>query len=175
MRSPVKKNKNFQGFTLLELLVVLAIIAILSAIAVSFYSKSINKAYASRSDFELSLLEKGARMYYLEHGTWPPDVSRNIPSELMPYLTQSGNWPRAPWPGSVFDWDHWNINGEEIVQISIRFCPAGGPLSACQFPRESWAQNFDVNSAYYICLVGTCRAHSSEPVDYPAKCANCGN
>ena len=167
-----------KGFTLIELLVVIAIIGILSSIILVDLNRARERAYYARSLTELRSMATALELYYLDNNNYPPDVSRNIPPGIGPYLggNEVNGWPQAPWPGSVFDWENWDDPdhpGEKIYQISIRFCPAGGPLSACRFPNEPWAANFGVDSAVYYCVSGYCRSHASQPITYPGYCLNC--
>lgn len=170
-----------RAFTLIEILIVLAIIAILSSI-VLYYSLAQNseRTYFEKSKKELNTMAAALELYsQANFGAYPPDVNRNVPPGLEDYLSTAGTydeWPDAAWPGSVYDWDHWEDTdyvGQDIYQISIRFCPVGGPLSACRFPQQPWAANFGVNSAVYYCVSGLCRAHENEAIDYPGYCINC--
>jgi prepilin-type N-terminal cleavage/methylation domain-containing protein len=167
-------NKN-KGFTLLELLAAIAIIGILSAIVFVSIGKIKERTYLSRADVELKSFAYALKMYAFEHnGAYPADVDRNLPAGLQNYLNTNPIWPTAPWPGSIYDWDNWDLGSEgHVYQISIRFCPYGGILSECHFPDEPWAKNFGVDSAYYYCISGSCRAHSNEPITYPGYCSNC--
>jgi prepilin-type N-terminal cleavage/methylation domain-containing protein len=168
-----------KGFTVLELLIVIAIIGILASVIIPSVNGGREKALKSRTLSELKTMATALELYRNDNnGNYPADVSRDLPPGLGAYLggNQSAAWPDAPWPGSVYDWDNWDdpdYPGEKIYQISIRFCPAGGPLSACVFPPEPWAANFGVNSSYYYCIGGRCRAHLSEAYTYPGYCANC--
>jgi hypothetical protein len=123
-------------------------------------------------------MERALWLYYDKYGAFPNDADRNIPPGLEEFLqdTDLDNWPDGPWGGSVYDWDAWDdpdTPGARIYQISIRFCPVGGPIGACKFPDEDWAAGFGVNSSMYYCVSGACRAHNSEPIDYPGHCVNC--
>jgi hypothetical protein len=129
-----------------------------------------------RAQQEFKSIHSSLEQYKSDNnGNFPEDADRNIPPGLEAYLAP-GIWPDAPWPGSVYDWDNWidPITGDPIYQISIRFCPIGKP-EQCNFPKESWAQNFDINSSVYYCIEGACRAHISRPLNHPAYCINCGN
>lgn len=172
------KNK---GFTVIELLIVIAIIGILASVVLGAMGRARDKTYISRSKLEYKSMVTALELYYEDNGDYPPDASRDIPPGLEEYLATSegsDQWPNAPWPGSVYDWDNWDDPdnlGEKIYQISIRFCPAGGELEDCNFPNEDWAEDFDVNSAAYYCISGACRSHINEDIDYPGYCINCEN
>ena len=134
------------------------------------------KAYLAKAKKELYSIRESIEFYATDHNnTYPPDTNRDIPPGLEQYLAP-GIWPDAAWPGSVFDWENWDdpVTGEKIYQISIRFCPVGQP-SQCRFPNETWAQDFDINSAVYYCLQGPCRSHLNQPITHPGYCVNCGN
>ncbi|HVV15360.1 MAG TPA: type II secretion system protein [Candidatus Paceibacterota bacterium] len=166
------------GFTLMELLVVISIIGILASILLPAFGNAKKAAYLARSKAEFKQISTALELYANAHeGSYPPDANRGLPSGLEAYLS-GGNWPNAPWPGSVYDWDVWgpaDLSYEpknQIYQISVRFCPADQALP-CQFPNEPWAQNFDYYSAVYYCVSGPCRAHSSQPADHAGYCVNC--
>lgn len=164
------------GFTLIELLIVIAIVGILSSTVINTLGGARNKAHLSRALADFNAFNVALQMYLDEHdGVYPPDTSRDLPAEVIDYFA-SGTWPRPSWPGSVYDWENWDDPdnpGERIYQVSIRFCPAGGDISTCVFPNESWASDFDVNSSVYYCIDGSCRAHVSEVYNYPGFCVNC--
>lgn len=163
------------GFTLVELMIVIAVIAILATIGIVSYRGIQEKAYFSRSKNELRELSAATVVYYQREGKWPDDVDRDVPSEIHKYLSSSSiAWPKAPWPGSVYDYDNFiGSDGEQVIQVSIRFCPLGGTLASCKFPREPWATGFDIDSSAYWCVTGKCRAHSSKPDSHPGYCMNC--
>jgi type II secretion system protein G len=163
------KNK---GFTLIELLVVISIIGLLAAVLLTALVSAKDAAYLNRTKVEFRSIETALEMYRMDHNNqYPDDVARDtMPTGLSAYI--GANWPKGPWPGSYYDWDNWNIGGP-IYQISLRFCPAGGNLATCHFPKEPWASSFGVDSSVYYCITGACRAHESEPIDYPGYCANC--
>jgi len=168
-------KKLVYGFTILELLIVIAIIGYLSTVVLGSTRSARDKALEARGKKELLTIYEALQLYMTDRGgRMPADVSRGLPPGLEEYLP-SGDWPGAPWPGSVYDWDVWDdpASSVDIAQISVRFCPAGGPLSSCQFPNEEWAAGFGVNSAFYYCVQGACRSHIAEAVSYPGKCASC--
>ncbi len=164
------------GFTLIELLMVISIIGMLAAILIPSIINVRGKAYYSRAKAEFASLHKSLELYALDKGSYPPDTGRDLPPGLEPYLSTSGTWPDAPWPGSVYDWDTWSAAElayepkAPVQQISIRFCTTP---STCTIPNESWASNFDYYSALYYCISGPCRSHSSRPANHPGYCINC--
>lgn len=163
------------GFTIVELLIVIFVIGILAAIVIALYNGITQRAYDTRSQSEMSALTKAVQIFQAVNGRYPNDVSRGIPAEITPYIDGSStNWPNAPWPGSIYDYDTFTgSDGNVVVQMSIRFCPMGEPLSACKFPNESWASGFNIDSSAYWCITGKCRAHPSQPDNYPGYCLNC--
>ena len=176
---PFSEDKNStKGFSLIELLIVISIIGILTSIVVPAFFSVKNKAYLSKAKAEFKSLELSLQFYVDDYGVYPNDANRNIPPGLEEYLAP-GIWPDAAWPGSVFDWENWPSNQltyepkEQVYQISVRFCPIGGSISECNFPKEEWAEDFDVNSAVYYCIQGPCRSHASKPANHPGYCVNC--
>lgn len=164
-----------RGFSLIELLFVIGIFAYLTSVVLGSVQLARDKAYYTKGKKEFTVIHEALQLYLNDHGNrYPADVNRGLPNGLETYLPAK-EWPNAPWPGTVYDWDVWTDpgGGENIIQISIRFCPAGGALSTCKFPKESWADNFDVNSSLYYCLQGACRSHINEPITYPGLCVNC--
>jgi hypothetical protein len=98
-------------------------------------------------------------------------------NEFIAKTAQGEDWPDAPWPGSVYDYENWpNLDGVDTYQISVRFCPAGGPIGLCKFPKEPWVtSSWGVDSAVYYCVSGNCRSHQNQPKTYPGYCINCPN
>lgn len=171
----MKSGGRKHGFTIVELLIVIVVIAILAAIAVVAYTGIQSRAYTNRASSELAAIARAVQLYHADRGSYPPDADRNIPVAIFDY---SGNdtipthWPQAPWPGSVYDYDFRNDPaGAEYAQVSIRFCPLEGTIDDCQFPREPWAEDFNVNSSAYWCITGACRAHPTHTA--PGHCLNC--
>lgn len=162
------------GFTLIELLVVVAIIGLLAVVVLIAINpgKRFDEFYFSKSQEQLSLLARITDAYALTHGQYPPDVERNVPTDLLTDL-RGDDWPTAPWPGSVFDWDNKILsNGDEYRQYSIRFCSISG--EDCQYPKYyEWAKDFDHQSAVYWCMEGPCRSHPDRPQSHPGYCVNC--
>lgn len=86
---------NRSGFTLVELMMVVAIIAILASIAIAGYSKWVDQARQSRAETFLALIKAKQETYRNRFGTYaltPPNPS-NIPA-----AGDRGSWvPQEDW------------------------------------------------------------------------------
>jgi len=65
------KHKTDAGFTIIELIVVIAIIAVLSGIVIINVNASINKSKAVRANTEVKNIENAFIMFYAKYGNYP--------------------------------------------------------------------------------------------------------
>jgi prepilin-type N-terminal cleavage/methylation domain-containing protein len=186
-----KNSIGEHGFSYVEITIVIVVISILAMLVLATNNNSRNSTYQTTTDADMDTIVNAARLYINKYNHYPADTNRGMPSDLKEFVdpnVASSIWSTGTYPGSVFDWDVWDLYDatnnkydpgadgiSETVQISLRFCPAGGPLSACHFPSQSWASGFNINSSYYYCVTGYCRSHGSEAWSYPGYCRNCLN
>jgi prepilin-type N-terminal cleavage/methylation domain-containing protein len=65
------KARNMKGFTLVELLIVVIILAILAAIVVPQFTATTDDARASAFDSNLSAMRAAVELYRQQHGAYP--------------------------------------------------------------------------------------------------------
>ena len=95
MKYEFKKPKNFgtEGFTLIELMVVMVIIGLLAATVVPKFFGQVDKAMQQDAQAQIELLGQALDLYRLETHKYPTsDVGLNA---IKPYLKK--NIPKDPW------------------------------------------------------------------------------
>ena len=67
-----RQKKLVPGFTLVELLIVIVVIAILAAITVVAYNGIQGKAHDSQRQQDIKTIAKALELYYIDNGQYPP-------------------------------------------------------------------------------------------------------
>jgi prepilin-type N-terminal cleavage/methylation domain-containing protein len=118
LREIMRKNTK-QGFTLIELMIVVAIIGILAAIAIPRFAQMLEKSREGATKGNLAGLRSAISIYYSEReGTYPDDLTASFTSYLYPIppakASPLGNtstvtlaWliPQAPGTGWAYEAD----------------------------------------------------------------------
>jgi len=71
----MKKNKFLEGFTLVEILIVVVIIGILATVAIPVYFSYVERGYASDAKVQIKNILSASEIYATENGEAPADVS----------------------------------------------------------------------------------------------------
>ncbi len=97
MRTANRKS----GFTLVELMVVAAIIAILAAIIIPLLANNRERAIATEGQNICSTVATSAKVYYAEKGTWP--AFADLPAVVKNEVNNAKYFNDNPTIGGTYD------------------------------------------------------------------------
>jgi len=114
-----KKLKNKKGFTLIELIVVIAILGILAAIAIPRFSGVRDTAAIGAAEADGRTILSAVGIYYAEHGAYPADAAN-----LSDYIENTGLTDRTTitTPATEITYE----NAEGTVEVTIN--PTNGTV-----------------------------------------------
>lgn len=118
------RRRSARGFTLVELLIVVAMIGIMAALAILGYRRYLNSAQSSEARSTIQIIRNGQEAYKAEMLQYLP-VSTSTTSW---YPNSTFNAKAAAWVNSSHaDWANWkmlNINPDS--QVRFRYVCMGG-------------------------------------------------
>ena len=79
MKKSIKKY--FNGFTLVEILIVVVIVGILAAIAIPTYYSYVRKGYATEAKTQMKNIVQASEIYKMENDSYPPDCWETLKEE----------------------------------------------------------------------------------------------
>ena len=83
-------HKKEEGFTLIELMIVIAIIGILAAIAIPQFSAYRTRSYNSSAQSDVRNIATAQEAYYVDNSTYTSDITGKLAGSSYGYM-QSGN------------------------------------------------------------------------------------
>ncbi len=167
MHSVIKKLKKKDGFTLIELMIVVAIIGILAAIAIPNFLKFQLRSKATEGKINLAAIRTAQESYFAEVGSYSPWSS--IPSSLpgqnkMPFGVTCSVPPASSDPGFCFI--GWQPEGDMYFQYVV-----GTGASNTSF----WAEaQSDIDADGTVNLWGLQKPNLSGSMDGASASFGCG-
>src|SRR5215216_1519878 len=73
------RKQNQSGFTLIELMIVVAIIGILASVAIPAFMEYMRKGKKSEADIALNRIGKSSKAYFVEHSGYPTGTAAALP------------------------------------------------------------------------------------------------
>lgn len=133
---------NSQGFTLIELMVVIVILGILATLIVPNIMEEPDEARAAKAKMDIAALETALKMYKLHNGVYPsteqglnalvePPTSGTVPKRYKEggYL-EKGKVPKDPW-GNDFIYLSPGMHGKiDIISYGADGVPEGDGVNA---------------------------------------------
>lgn len=102
----IKMKSNRNGFTLVDVMIVVLIIGLLSGIAVPFIAKSRKTAKDTMFISEMRTVVHAFQQYSMLNADYPTEKSPGImPAEMSEYLPRM-DWSATTSIGGKWDWDH---------------------------------------------------------------------
>jgi prepilin-type N-terminal cleavage/methylation domain-containing protein len=111
-----------RGFSFIEMLVALAVLGILSAIALPHFSDLKRRAVASQVLGDVHAIRIGTLSYFAERNAYPADApAGQIPTDLVPYLPEGMTFMA---PTYTLDYDSYTTTvpgggTTEVVAVTI--------------------------------------------------------
>jgi general secretion pathway protein G len=99
-----KKKKNNKGFTLVELLVVIAIIGVLAVVAVPALFKNIEKSKVASLETDINAIKSASLAKYADTGAYPAatDLAATTPVTVESALTGEIEKLSKPFEGATY-------------------------------------------------------------------------
>ena len=130
----MKKIKNTKGFTLMEMLIVVAIIAILIAIAIPTFTAQLEKAREAADIANIRSAYSEAMVKYLDGATKGEGADKTSDtSATTPLMTQTqDDWQSLTWPkylGEPISPKKGQVVTVTITETGTATCTAGAPAA----------------------------------------------
>ena len=127
-------NKKTRGFTLIELMIVVAIIGILAAVAIPAFLEYMKRGKTTEASLNLNKIGKAAKRVKGEIGTYPVESGAMLPHTTGTCCGDSGGTPQinnkcTPSPASFSDgagWSHLEFSVDEPSIYSYQFVGVAG-------------------------------------------------
>ena len=110
----MKMQKMTKGFTLIELMIVVAIIGILAAIAIPQFANLVSKSQEGRTKANLGTLRSALSIYYGDLEGWYPSGATNL-QDLTLGQKYLQTVPASDLPHTTNNVGHSSNNGEALV------------------------------------------------------------
>ena len=109
-----KRLSNRKGFTLVELLVVISIIGILSAIAIPKFTDSTKTARGAKIQADLRTMESAFQIYYASAGSYPLAIATLTAANLLVAepVAPAGEWKT---PNAAGNGGSYSVSGNRPV------------------------------------------------------------
>jgi prepilin-type N-terminal cleavage/methylation domain-containing protein len=111
-----------RAFSIIELLITMALIGLLTRIAVPRYSEMKRRAIAASILGDVHAIRIAAYTHYTEHGAFPPDAGvGQLPTQLVENLPTGFSFDRIDYD---YDWHVWTAtnssgNSETLIGITV--------------------------------------------------------
>ncbi len=106
------RKLNNRGFTLVEMMIVVGVIAILAAIAIPSFLKARERSISTQFISTTRVFSEAVVMFAADFGQYPEDSDSGVmPANFDVYIRET-DWYKGPTIGGV--WDH-ELNESDIV------------------------------------------------------------
>ena len=120
----IKKNReNHDGFTLMEIMIVVGVIGLLAMIAMPSFSRARMKGQASADANNLRVFSEAVQMYAMDNGFYPDDSHNVLPDGpgIENYIKEN-KWLGGPALGGNYNWE--GPDNYPFAGISLHDTPA---------------------------------------------------